>query len=1092
MKINKNFDVLETFLAKDDFFEKAQKKLVNNKKVILNNVNASVKSVLAWTFFKENNDSLYIICEKVEDCIEYLNDIKLFIGDDSIATLFEPPRHIRSHLVEEKKDISWMVEGISKIINKDRVIGIADASIFNKKFPNVNKVIENQITIKKGQNKNFENFINDLISNGFSRKDYVAEQGEIAIRGGIIDIFPVNLSSPMRIEFWGDEIESIREFDPLSQRSIKDHDEIDFLAKYLRNEKQLDDTSFFDLIKTDDMVFLDQPEIIATKANLEFSNLDNKLIFINSIERADHKIKSITQKSMDSSVKEFTKELIKLRSDNKEIHVCAESRSHIDRLISIIESGLENDLDYTLDQTLDLMNGVRWHDKTFSKGFEFNGKLWVFTEHEIFGRQRIPEATKTKVKSSMSIRELNSLKIGDLVVHEDKGLARFEGFRTITIGESHQDCVQLAFDGGDRLFVNMNFINKIQKYSAQEDAVPKLSKLGSKEWIKKRSKTKKKLKDIARELIKLYAKRKMEPGYAFPTDTSWQKEFEASFLYDDTIDQLKATEEIKEDMEIEKPMDRLLCGDVGFGKTEVAMRAAFKAVESGKQVAVLVPTTVLAQQHFMTFKDRLNRYPINVEVLNRFVPRKKQTEALSQLKTGEVDILIGTHRILSKDIEFKDLGLLVIDEEQRFGVSAKEKLRQMRVSIDTLTLTATPIPRTLNFSLMGARDLSVIETPPKNRLPVYTEILEWDADIVVEAIEKEINRGGQVFFVSDKVEDLQKMMLDLKMMMPSYNFGLAHGQMKGNELEKAMQDFISGKTDVLVTTKIVESGLDIPNANTMIINRANNFGLAELYQLRGRVGRTNTQAYCYLLIPKASKINKTALKRLQAIEEFTDLGSGFQLALRDMEIRGAGNLLGAEQSGLIYDIGFELYQKVLDEAVRELKTEEFSDLFEDESSFEDLFKNDEVGIEINEDALIPEDYIETDTERFAYYKKLYSLRKIKELNEIREEFQDRFGKIPQEIENLLFVVKLRIRAIPTGFSKVVLKQNKMVCEFPDDSNVDYYQNAFPAIMDLAQTFYNSKIVQGRKKLFWEIPIKNKDEAVEILWKISKALEFVDV
>ena len=1092
MKINKNFNSIEELIAKDDFFPKALRKLEKNNALILNNVKSSIRSIISWTFFSERSTPIYVFCENVKECLDLVNDLEILIPKEKIATLFEPPKHIKSTLDDEKKDISWMVEGMTKIINNDKFIAICDPKIFKREFPQVNTILSNQITIAKNQNLKFDEFTNELQQNGFDRKDYVAEAGEIAIRGGIVDIFPINLANPLRIEFWGDEVESIREFDPLSQRSIKDYDEISFLSKFLRDTEDSKTASIFDIISENDLIIVDQPELFENEFGIDFKDSKNPVIHLNSISRADFKIKSKEQRSFDSSIKNFAKELIEFQNSDVEIHICAESKSHLDRLISIIESTLEHEFELDERETFDLMSKFHWHDKTLSFGFEYENKLFVFTEHQIFGRQRIPERSNTKTKSSISIKELNSLKIGDLVVHEDKGVARFEGFRTISIGDSQQDCVQLAFDGDDRVFVNMNFINKIQKYSAREDTIPQLSKLGSKEWAKKKTRTKKKLKDIARELIKLYAKRKMEPGYQFPTDSTWQKEFEASFIYDDTVDQLNATEEIKADMETEKPMDRLLCGDVGFGKTEVAMRAAFKAIEAGKQVAVLVPTTVLAQQHYMSFKDRFSRYPVNVGVMNRFVPRKTQTENLEKLKMGGVDVLIGTHRILSKDIEFKDLGLLIIDEEQRFGVSAKEKLRNLRVSVDTLTLTATPIPRTLNFSLMGARDLSVIETPPKNRLPVYTEILEWDEEVLTEAIEKEVNRGGQVFFVSDKVQDLEKIQMDLKMMMPTYNFGLAHGQMKGSELEKIMQSFIEGKIDVLITTKIVESGLDIPNANTMIINRANNFGLAELYQLRGRVGRTSTQAYCYLMLPKATKINPTALKRLQAIEEFTDLGSGFQLAMKDMEIRGAGNLLGAEQSGMILDIGFELYQKVLDEAVKELKKEEFDDLFDDDSSLAEMFENKEIGIEINEDALIPEDYVQNDTERFEYYKRMYSFSKIKEINDIREEFIDKYGKIPEELENLFFVIKMRIRSMPTGFAKVILKENKLVAEFPEDTNVDYYQNAFPHVMDFVQGVPNSKLVQGRKKLFWEVPINSKDEAVEMMWKISKSLEFIDV
>jgi len=583
----------------------------------------------------------------------------------------------------------------------------------------------------------------------------------------------------------------------------------------------------------------------------------------------------------------------------------------------------------------------------------------------------------------------------------------------------------------------------------------------------------------------------MAKGYAYPYDNLMQKEFEASFIYEDTPDQSRTTEEIKSDMESTAPMDRLVCGDVGFGKTEVAIRAAFKAVQSSKQVAVLVPTTILAQQHFMSFKDRFAKFPVNIEVISRFRNKMQQQTIVDNLSNGKLDILIGTHRLLSKDIKFKDLGLLVIDEEHRFGVSAKEKLRQIKENIDTLTLTATPIPRTLNFSLMGARDLSIMETPPRNRLPVTTEILEWNDESVIEIIELEINRGGQVFFVSDKVEDLDKIAKKLQDLVPQCKMTTAHGQMPPHELEKVMEGFIENKFQILLATKIIESGIDIPNANTIIINRAQNFGLAELYQLRGRVGRTNIQAYCYLIIPETYKLNGKALRRLQAIEEFTELGSGFQLSMRDLEIRGAGNLLGAEQSGFIIDIGFELFHKILDEAVYELKTDEFADIFSiPEKDKNESFRNDDVSIEIDKDALFPKDYIKNDTDRFTFYKRLYQLDNLNELKEIIRELEDRYGKLPSDAENLIFAVKLRIAALKTGFVRVAVNKNKLVCDFPPLDKKYYYDNAFPLIIDYISSLENVKFIQTKTKLTLEFALNAREDAIEFIWKINKTLELI--
>ena len=548
-----------------------------------------------------------------------------------------------------------------------------------------------------------------------------------------------------------------------------------------------------------------------------------------------------------------------------------------------------------------------------------------------------------------------------------------------------------------RCTFNLNYINRLQKYSSKEGAEPKLSELGNKEWERRKARAKRKVKDIARELIKLYAKRKSEPGIVFPPDTTWQKEMEASFMYEDTPDQATATYEVKRDMESPTPMDRLVCGDVGFGKTEVAVRAAFKAVQAGKQVAVLCPTTILAQQHYNTFRDRLARYAVSVGLLSRFRSKAQQTQTLKGLKAGKVDILIGTHRILSKDIEFKDLGLLVIDEEQRFGVGAKEKLREMRASVDTLTLTATPIPRTLNFSLLGARDLSVIETAPRNRLPIITEVIRWDEEAIEEAIREEIKRGGQCFLVHWRIGDIEEIAGKIREIVPEARVTTAHGQMTASQVETTMMRFIEREYDVLVATKIIESGIDIPSVNTIIINRADKFGLAELYQLRGRVGRSSTQAYCWMIVPAPNAMTRQAMKRIQAIRELSDLGSGLKLAMRDLSIRGAGNLLGAEQSGFIEDIGFETYQKIVDEAVGELKRDEFADLFNEKEDGEiELPYNEEISIELPGDALIPQSYIQDDAERYDFYQRMYTATDNIEIEGLFSEMRDRFGEVPEE------------------------------------------------------------------------------------------------
>ena len=623
-------------------------------------------------------------------------------------------------------------------------------------------------------------------------------------------------------------------------------------------------------------------------------------------------------------------------------------------------------------------------------------------------------------------------------MHQDYGIGRFAGLQKIKVRSVETEVMKLVYEENDVLYVHLNFIDRVQKYSSQEGHTPKLSKLGGSDWDRLKSRARKKIKDIARDLIKLYARRKHEQGFTFASDTHWQKEMEASFLYEDTPDQAKSTLDVKQDMEQPSPMDRLICGDVGFGKTEIAVRAAFKAVMNGKQVAVLVPTTILAHQHFHTFLDRIGRYSVRTESLTRFRSKNEQKEVLEALKEGKLDILIGTHRLLSKDVVFKDLGLLIIDEEQRFGVASKEKLRQLRASVDTLTLTATPIPRTLQFSLMGARDLSLINTPPRNRIPIQTEIAQFDLPLIHEAIMKELHRGGQVYFVHDRVQNIDLIRAMLEEHVPKARFHVAHGQMKGHELEKAMMDFLEKKYDVLLCTKIIESGIDIPSVNTIIINRADRFGLAELYQLRGRVGRSNIQAYAYLLTPPLSILPRVTLRRLQAIQEFTELGSGFNLAMRDLEIRGAGNLLGGEQSGFILEMGFEMYQRVVEEAVAELKEDEFKELAGENIDNGKKVKVETI-IETDIEALIPDIYIEHDAERLDIYRRLYRYESLEDITMMRAELKDRFGEYPEEVEHLLQQIELKVIAAKTGFIKVELSDDVLTLHFPPPEEKAFYE-----------------------------------------------------
>jgi len=1080
-------------ICRQSYFKLLNENLISGKKEIsIKYLAGSLKSFLFAVSWLKSPKNFFIISQNQDRLDTWLNDLSILIKPQFLAPFPEHKQKIKLEDSSLEESSIMMIESLVTLQKYEHTIAIAKADIFEKEFPKPDNILKFRLNLKIGDTLNRDEFCKTLSMNGFEKKDFVSEQGDLAVRGGIVDVYPIGWENPLRIEFWGDVIDSLREFNPLSQRSIKEHSEIEFITNVFHSGEETRAGSISDYISPETIFIIDEADLIESEEfALKIPQIYRK-IFINKIGDSDVSIKSSPQPEFHSSIRKFSDELRALTYNKTNIVISADSKIHLKRIKEIVENSLELSDEEMFNPDLaskeQTQKHINWIEASPSEGF-ITQEFAFFTEHQIFDRLRVQEKHRKKYTGGISLKDLKQLHIGDYIVHVDKGVGKFDGFERVTFGGSEHDCVRLIFAEGDKLYVHLNYIHKIQKYTASEGVIPKLSKLGSADWLRKKEKTKKKLKDIARELIKIYALRKMKPGFAFHSDSIWQKEFEASFMFEDTPDQARSTLEVKKDMESDTPMDRLICGDVGFGKTEVAIRAAFKAVQSGKQVAVLVPTTILAQQHYMSFSDRLQNYPVMIDSISRFKTPAEQKDIVSHAKEGKLDILIGTHRILSKDVEFKDLGLLVIDEEHRFGVGSKEKLREMRTTIDTLTLTATPIPRTLNFSLMGARDLSVIETPPRNRVPIITEIMEWDDHTIVKAMNDEVDRGGQVFFVTDKIEDIDIITRNLQMLMPKLRFGLAHGQMKSSELESVMEKFVKGKFDVLVTTKIVESGLDIPNANTMIINRSNKFGLAELYQLRGRVGRSTIQAYCYLIIPPAKLLSTTSLRRLQAIEEFTDLGSGFQLAMRDLEIRGAGNLLGPEQSGFINDIGFELFHKILDEAVAELRTEEFGELFKDKIEYSKTFlENSDISIIMNTDALLPNDYIESDTERFMYYKKLYNVSNNQDLQHLTEELKDRFGQLPHQAKELIFAVKIRLSALNTGLSKISILKSKMVAEFPDQKNEEYYQNAFPLIAEFIPELENSQLSESKGKLTLEVEIENRDKAVEILWRIKKLLE----
>jgi transcription-repair coupling factor (superfamily II helicase) len=903
---------------------------------------------------------------------------------------------------------------------------------------------------------------------GFLQKDFVEVHGDFAVRGGILDVYTFAGENPLRAEFAGDEIESIREFDPLSQRSIRGLQCASILPDLLAVETKTGtgqrNASLLDYADDRAIVVIEEPELIdAAVRERPAAGMDEMLpaervneilslfpcITLRTIAAQTQAIDfgSRPQPSFNGSIAALRRDLAQLQDGAYSVTLACDSDSERARLRELLGSIHEHD-----EPRDDEAAEVDVAKLTFSldalhEGFLIpDARLALYTEHQVFGRLKRRGVRRQPKFKGFTERELQRLVRGDYVVHKDYGIGKFDGLKRIRVGGAEQEVVKILYDANDVLYVNLNYVNKLQKYSSKEGHIPSLTRLGSSEWEKLKLRAKKRVKDIARDLITLYARRKRAEGFPFSQDTPWQQELEASFIYEDTRDQAKATIEVKRDMETPHPMDRLICGDVGFGKTEVAVRASFKAVLDGKQVAVLVPTTILATQHFGTFQDRLARYGVRLDVMSRFRSKQEQSLIVGKIREGLIDVIIGTHRLLSKDVTFKNLGLLIIDEEHRFGVAAKEKLRRLKNDVDTLSLTATPIPRTLHFSLMGARDLSIIATPPRNRLPIITEIMQWNDDVIRDAAARELQRGGQLYFVHDRVQTMDDVAGRLQKLLPDVRIRTAHGQMTSHALENVMMAFLQKECDVLVATKIIESGLDIPNVNTIFINRADRFGMAELYQLRGRVGRANAQAYAYLLTPPIASIPRSTLQRLQAVEEFTELGSGFNLAMRDLEIRGAGNLLGAEQSGFIENMGFEAYTRILEEAVQELKQEEFKELFSEAQLKRKTER--EAAVEADLDAFIPESYVRGDADRLALYRRLYSLTTEEQLREVRDEMTDRFGKFPMEIENLFGMVRLRLVAAGIGFVKVTISEERLEAEFPLETDVAFYESeTFQRIMN---------------------------------------------
>ena len=1071
--------------------------------LLCSNLVASSKAFVVEETFRQMGGIHFIVCADKEDAAYFYNDLENLLGERGMdyskkQVLFYPTSYKRPY-EPEKPDNSYILsrtEVLQRVSTSERktlIVSYPEAlseKVFTRKL-----LAKNTFKIKVGDKVNLD-FLTDLLYEyEFENVDFVVEPGQFAIRGGLVDVFSFANDYPYRIEFFGDEVDSIRSFNIADQLSIEKLKQIVLLPNMQERAFIEEREAILQYLPDTTAVWLTDMAFFATQVDKEY---DRAVEAFEKMQEQDEEVKALKPGLLFSKSEELLANLMKHPTVEFGVSSKLQLTSPIDSRQPTNQRG--NDMgDENCQLTTEQLTTINFHTKPqpiFSKNFNLliddinerkeegyrivvfsesskqlsriqailndinhneedhrdfetetiaihggfideDLKVCCYTDHQIFERyHRFHLRDNFSTKQAITLKDLYELKPGDYVTHIDHGIGRFDGLETIENNGKPQEAIRLIYNNGDLLYVSIHSLHRIAKYSSKDGTEPKLSTLGSGAWNRLKNKTKSKVKDIARELIKLYAERKRTPGFKFSPDNYLQNELEASFIYEDTPDQLKATNDVKRDMESDHPMDRLVCGDVGFGKTEVAMRAAFKACCDSKQVAVLVPTTVLALQHYHTFCDRFNGFPVTIEYLNRFKTAKQQTEILKRLEKGEIDIIIGTHRLTGKDVKFKDLGLLIIDEEQKFGVAVKEKLKAMKANVDTLTLTATPIPRTLQFSMMGARDLSVITTPPPNRYPVQTELRSFDGELIRDAIQFEIARNGQVFFIHNRIQNIMDVHDFILKYVPGVRIAVAHGQMEGSKLEDIMLGFINGDYDVLLCTTIVESGLDIPNANTIIINDAHRYGLSDLHQLRGRVGRSNKKAFCYLLTPPLNTLTQEAQKRLRALEEFSDLGEGINIAMRDLDIRGAGNLLGAEQSGFINDIGFETYHKILDEAILELKETEFKDIFDKE---EDKTYVADCTIETDMEVRFPSDYINSTQERVSLYSELDHTKTEEALMKFTDHLIDRFGPIPKQVNDLLNTVRLRWVAKDLGFEKIVLRHHNMTAYFVSNQASKYYE-----------------------------------------------------
>jgi transcription-repair coupling factor (superfamily II helicase) len=1036
----------------------------NQSNIALNGLCGSAISFVTSAIFNKTDRPFLLVLNDKEEAAYILNDLEQLIGENDV--LFYPGSYRRPYQIEETDNANVLLraEVLNRINSRKKpaiIVTYPDA-LFEKVVTR-KELTKNTLKINRSDTLSLD-FLNEvLFEYHFKRVDFVTEPGEFSVRGGILDVFSFSHDEPYRIEFFGDEVESIRTFDVETQLSINQVSRIRIIPNV--ENKHLDESreSFLKYISTDTVIFLKNPELIYSRVDLFFEKAKKAFGELNSeLKQSEPEELFANSALLKEQLASFTMATIGdfgfvQNSESIDFNTTPQPsfNKKFDLLIADLSDnnlkGYENYIFCSSDiQTKrfhdifdEVDENVHYKTKVFPlyQGFvDHDLKVACYTDHQIFERyHKFHLRNGYAKKQAITLKDLNKLEIGDYVTHIDHGIGKFGGLQKIDVEGKKQEAIKLMYGERDILYVSIHSLHKISKYNGKDGAVPKIYKLGSTAWKKLKQKTKSRVKKIAFDLINVYAKRRLDKGFQYAPDSYLQLELEASFIYEDTPDQSTATEDIKKDMESERPMDRLVCGDVGFGKTEVAIRAAFKAAANGKQVAVLVPTTILAFQHHRTFTERLKDMPVKVDYLNRFRTAKEKRIILDELKSGKIDIIIGTHQLASKNVEFKDLGLLIVDEEQKFGVAVKDKLKSIKENVDVLTLTATPIPRTLQFSLMAARDLSVINTPPPNRYPIESHVIQFSEETIRDAISYEIQRGGQIFFIHNRIENIKEVAGMIQRLVPDAKVGIGHGQMEGRKLETLMLAFMDGEFDVLVSTTIVESGLDVTNANTIFINNANNFGLSDLHQMRGRVGRSNKKAFCYFITPPYEVMTPDARKRIQALEQYTALGSGFNIAMKDLEIRGAGDLLGGEQSGFINEIGFETYQKILAEAIDELKENEFKDLYEETEGKDKSFVK-ETQLDSDFELLFPDDYINNTTERLNLYTELNTLKTEQDLQKFDSQLIDRFGAYPTQVEDLLNSVRIKWIATGIGLEKVVLKKGKLMGYFISDQESAFYQS----------------------------------------------------